>query len=77
MRFARFSLKMHGPFLHLFIAIAVTSLMVTSADAQNEEKEIVIDGATESQVKAMIEKLASANFLERQQATKEIGRAHV
>ena len=72
MRFARFSLKMHGPFLNLFIAIAVTSLMVTSADAQNEEKEIVIDGATESQVKAMIEKLASANFLERQQATKDL-----
>lgn len=63
---------MHGPFLNLFIAIAVTNLMVTSADAQNEEKEIVIDSATESQVKVLIEKLASVSFLERQQATKDL-----
>jgi len=63
-------LQMHGLFFNLFIAIAVTSFMATSAHAQNENKKIATEDSTESQVKAMIEKLVSPNFQERQQATK-------
>ena len=63
---------MHGQFLNLCIAIAVTSLMATSVRAQNENTEIVSENTTELQVKAMIAKLASSSFAERQQATKDL-----
>ena len=67
-----FYLQMHGPFLNLLIVIAVASLMATSAGAQNEKKEIVAEETTELQVKAMIDKLASPRFSDRQQATKDL-----
>ena len=63
---------MHGQFLNLCTAIAVTSLMATSVRAQNENTEIVSENTTELQVKAMIAKLASSSFAERQQATKDL-----
>ena len=63
---------MHGPFLNLFIAIAVTSFMATSVNAQNENKKFSPEDPSESQIKAMIEKLASPRFQERQQATKDL-----
>jgi hypothetical protein len=68
----RFYLQMHGPFLNLLTAIAVAILMATSAGAQSEKKEIAPEDTTELQVKAMIDKLASPGFPDRQQATKDL-----
>ena len=63
---------MHGSILNLLILIAVTSSMATSASAQDEKTEIAADNATELAVKAMIEKLSSPGFADRQQATKDL-----
>ena len=63
---------MHGIILNLLIVIAVTSYMATSAQAQNEKKEIATEDTTELAVKAMIEKLSSPGFADRQQATKDL-----
>ncbi len=63
---------MHGPILNLLIVIAITSYMATSAHAQNEKKEIATEDTTEFHVRAMIEKLASPGFSDRQQATKDL-----
>ncbi|MEJ7590594.1 MAG: hypothetical protein WKF77_03540 [Planctomycetaceae bacterium] len=61
---------MYGLFLNLFVAIAVTSFMAASAYAQNEKTANVSEDSAELQVKAMIEKLESPDFSERQQAAK-------
>lgn len=63
---------MHGPLLNLFLAIAVTILMATSARAQNEKPGTANEDSIELQIKTMIEKLASPKFQERQQATKDL-----
>ena len=63
---------MYGLLLNLFLAIVVTSFMATSAPAQNENSGIVPEDTTELQINAMIEKLGSPSFSERQQATKDL-----
>lgn len=63
---------MRGSFLNFLIAIAVTSLMATSARAQNETGGNAIGESPELHVRSMIEKLASPSFSERQQATKDL-----
>jgi len=63
---------MHSSLHNFLIAIAVTSLMATSARAQNVSPGNAAVETTELHVKSMIEKLASPGFSERQQATKDL-----
>ena len=63
---------MYGPVIHLLTAITVAIIMAASSRAQDENGDATTPATTEFQVKAMIEKLASPSFSDRQQATEDL-----